>query len=235
MTTILDKRKADRLPGIISYTPVIYNGKEYIVGTVSHNHSDTQFVFDADDYQKVSERAWHVSSTNYIGSTFYTSDEKLNKKELFLHNLVMNRLKFPGKGAKETVDHINRNGLDNRKENLRLITQSEQNLNQKKRERSIVLPDGCGIDPSEIPRHIWYIKAHGAHGDRFAIEFKTEGICWKTSSSKKISLKEKLQEAKDKLREFYVQYPQLNPFRAEKIEHEESLQKSFEEILKLVK
>lgn len=235
MTTVVDKRRGGRPPGIITYTPVTYNGKDYIVGTVQNIHSDVQFVFDAEDYHKVSQRAWHVSSTKYIASTFYTNDERHNKKELFLHNLVMNRLNFPGKGAKETVDHINRNGFDNRKENLRLVTQTEQNINQTKRNRSITLPEGCGLAPEDIPRHIWYIKAHGAHGDRFAIEFKTEGICWKTTSSTKVSLKEKLQAAKEKLQEFYTQYPHLNPFNTSKLEQEKILQQSFEQILQLCK
>ena len=143
----------------------------------------------------------------------------------------MGRLDFPGKGATETVDHINRNGFDNRKENLRIISQSQQNMNQTKRERNITLPEGCDIDASDIPRHIWYIKANGAHGDRFAIEFKTENLCWKSTSSKKVSLSKKLEEAKEKLQELYSQYPYLNPFNSEKIQKEQSLADSFHEII----
>jgi hypothetical protein len=173
----------------------------------------------------------HVSSGTYIGSSFYTEDEVKNKKELYIHNLIMGRLDFPGKGARETVDHINRISLDNRKENLRLISQSEQNMNQTKRERNITLPEGCEVNAEDIPRHIWYIKANGAHGDRFAIEFKSENLCWKTTSSKKVSLREKLEEAKVKLQELYAQYPHLNPFAPEKLQKERELKNSFHEII----
>ena len=106
-------------------------------------------------------------------------------------------------------------------------------MNQTKRQRNITLPEGCEVLPEEIPRHIWYIKAHGAHGDRFAIEFKSENLCWKTTSSKKISLKQKLEEAKDKLKELYVNYPHLNPFAIEKIQKEQELTNSFNEIIRL--
>jgi hypothetical protein len=108
-------------------------------------------------------------------------------------------------------------------------------MNQTKKKRFITLPEGCEIDPDDIPRHIWYIKSHGAHGDRFAIEFKSENICWKTSSSKKISLKEKLNQAKEKLQEFYIIFPHLNPFNPDKLKKEEYLTNSFNEIIKFAK
>jgi hypothetical protein len=104
-------------------------------------------------------------------------------------------------------------------------------MNQTKRERNITLPEGCEINSEDIPRHIWYIKANGAHGDRFAIEFKTENICWKTTSSKKVSLIEKLGEAKAKLQELYLQYPHLNPLSPEKIQKERELAESFHTII----
>lgn len=222
------KNPIGRPPGDIYYTDVKHNDKEYIVGTIFSNGECVQFVFDKDEKDKVIGRSWHVSSNKYIASA-ETVDG--NRKQLFLHNLVSNRLDFPGKGATETVDHINREGFDNRKENLRIISQSQQNMNQTKRERNITLPEGCDIDAADIPRHIWYIKANGAHGDRFAIEFKSENLCWKTTSSKKVSLLKKLEEAKAKLQELYSQYSHLNPFALEKIQKERELTESFHEII----
>lgn len=220
-----------RKPGMIDYRFVSYNDKDYVVGTILKNGMVVEFVFDKEDYDAVSQRAWHVQSNNYIASAFCCeSDGK--RRELYLHNLVMNRDFFPGKGAKESVDHINRNGFDNRKENLRIISQSQQNINQTKKKRNVVLPTDSGIQPDEIPKHIWYVRAQGQHGDRFAIEFKSENICWKGTSSKKVSLKEKLEEAKKKLTELYLIYPHLNP-DAEKLKIER-LNKSFAEIISRV-
>jgi len=216
--------------GTIFYQDIQYNEKDYIVGTVCSNGEPVKFIIDKEDQGKVVGRSWHKSAGHYISSAENVDGVR---KELFLHNLIANRLDFPGKGARETVDHINRNGFDNRKENLRVLSQSEQNMNQCVRGRSITLPSDSGIDPSEIPRHIWYIKAHGAHGDRFAIEFKTEGLTWKTTSSKKVSLRDKLNQAKQILEELYQQFPYLNPFRPEKVEKEVALVKSFDEIIAL--
>lgn len=220
-------RNSGRRPGIIDYRFVIYNEKEYGVGTIQHNNSEIQFVFDKEEFDRIEKRPWHLSSGKYIGSTFYLDGGV--KLELYLHNLIMNRNAFNGKGSKESVDHMNRNGLDNRKENLRILTQSQQNINQSKKKRNVILPEGCGIDADTIPKHIWYVRAQGNHGDRFAIEFKTENICWKTTSSKKVSLVDKLQEAKEKLNELYLQYPHLNPnYEENKIQE---LNKSFQEII----
>ncbi len=222
-------RNSGRKPGIIDYNFVSYNNKDYVVGLIQHNGKDIKFVFDRDDFEKVESRPWHLSSNKYIGSTFYLDGNV--KLELYLHNLVMNRIAFNGKGAKESVDHINRNGLDNRKENLRIVTQSQQNINQVKKKRNIELPENCGILADDIPKHIWYVKAQGQHGDRFAIEFKTEGICGKTASSKKVTLKEKLDEAKIKLKELYEKYPYLNP--EYESENKKNLEDSFQKILNL--
>jgi hypothetical protein len=212
----------------VHYIEVEYNEKRYIIGDIINSLYKTAFVIDKDMYKDVKDYRWHRTSNNYI--SFSLTDEG-KKKEMYLHNFVMGKIDFPGKGAKETVDHINHIGFDNRKENLRIVTQSEQNTNQKTRLRNITLPEGCEIIPEDIPRHIWYIKANGAHGDRFAIEFKTESLCWKTRSSRKISLKEKLHQAKEKLQELYTQYPHLNPFNTEKIKLEESLKESYNKII----
>ena len=229
MNTI-PNNKVGRPGGIITYKHVLFNNKAYTVGQLTSKDEKVNFVFDTDDFDKVDEKFWHRASNAYISHGIIIDGKK---KEYYLHNIVMNLLDFPGKGSNETVDHINRIGFDNRKENLRIITQSEQNLNQSKRSRRIQLPDDSGLSIDDIPKHIWYVKANGSHSDRFAIEFKTENITWKTTSSKKILLKDKLQEAKDKLQEYYITYPYLNP-NNEKINNRiKELTDSYNEIIKL--
>lgn len=193
----------------IEYKDVTYNGKEYTVGIIIHKSEPLKFVIDRDDSERVKSRHWHaVTGNKYIGCTVKIGD---TRKTLCLHNVIMNRLTFNGKGSTETVDHINRIGLDNRKENLRIVSQTEQNLNQSIKKRSCTLPEDCGLTVADIPKHIWYIKANGLHGDRFGIDLKTEGIKWKSSSSKLLPLSEKLKQAKEKLEELYVTYPYLQP------------------------
>jgi hypothetical protein len=222
--------KVGRPVNPIVYTNVEYNSKKYIVGKVINNDTFVHFVIDEDDYPKIKDYSWHSKANAYIGHTIPVDN---TRRELYLHNIIMNRLGFPGKGSKESVDHINRIGFDNRKENLRVITQSEQNLNQSKRSRRVELPEDSGLIPGDIPKHIWYVKANGNHGDRFAIEFKTENITWKTTSSKNISLKEKLQSAKDKLQELYQKYPYLNPNNEETSNKIKSLTDSYNEIIRI--
>jgi hypothetical protein len=224
-------QKVGRKPIPIIYEKVLYKDKIYYMGRIKSIKGDIKFVIDGEDYEKVSQKSWHVTTAGYISCYFPTDD---GAKQLLLHRFIMNRLDFPGKGATVSVDHINRNPLDNRKENLRIISQTEQNLNQKKKPRNIVqLPENCGIQPDDLPKHVWYIKPNGNHGDRFGIEFKTENIVWKSSSSKKLTLLEKLNQAKNKLNELYEQYPYLNPANNDTVNLAQDLNKSYKDILNL--
>jgi len=212
----------------IVYTHVKYYCNEYTVMKIKHNDGYVYGLIDKDDYAKIHEYSWHYTAHQYISQSVCVDGKH---KSLYLHNIVMDRLEHPGKGATETIDHINRNGLDNRKENLRLISQTEQNLNQKRKGRTAILP--TGLKAEDIPKHIWYIKPNGHHGERFGIDFKTENIKWKTTSSTKISLEDKLKAAKEKLQEYYKVYPHLNPDNEENEMVIESLHHSFDEIIKL--
>ena len=201
---------------IVDFVEVMLNGAEYVVCTIVYNNTMLQkFVIDKEDFEKVDNRYWHYKMDgSYISSSFCTKDglevpPKMGgiKKELYLHNFVMGRLIFPGKGATESIDHINGIGADNRKINLRLITQTQQNYNTKRRARVTILPDNCGISADDIPRNIYYMKPNGHHGDRFVVELKglPDGdVEWKSTSSKSISLQEKLNQAKAKLNELYL-------------------------------
>jgi HNH endonuclease len=69
---------------------------------------------------KYKGRHYHVE-----GRPSGTSD-----KLILMHRLIMSP------GPREVVDHINHNGLDNRRENLRVCSRTENNWNARKRKNS---------------------------------------------------------------------------------------------------
>jgi hypothetical protein len=67
---------------------------------------------------EINKYRWHLSESGY--AVRYTS----KNKRVFLHRLIFNAKPH------ERIDHINRDKLDNRKENLRLATHSQNMLNR---------------------------------------------------------------------------------------------------------
>ena len=82
---------------------------------------------DDDDYDEINKIKWFVE---HHGKTFYARKDSANERTIFMHR-VINRTPF----GVET-DHINRNGLDNRKCNLRNCTRSENNMNTSLRKNN---------------------------------------------------------------------------------------------------
>jgi hypothetical protein len=225
----------DRI-SVINHENVEFNKKKYIVCYCSYNNDDILFVIDDNDNKdNILPKKWHYVNDNYIGNTYYDSNKI--KKELYLHNFVMNKIGFYGKSQETTVDHINRIGRDNRLENLRELSQSHQNINQSKRERTTELPPGCGIDPQDLPKNIYYKKPEGLHGDRFYLEIKFTDPPFRyfSSSSKKIDLKTKLQQTLLKLEEYKKEHPEYVELLDDinNVKQRNDLRKSFNEIIKL--
>jgi hypothetical protein len=203
------------------------------IGSILYKGMLVEFIFDAVDLERVKLHKWHYVANSYIATSLKVPASadcsgslvaESKKREMYLHNFLMQP------GPLQSVYHISKNGLDNRRKNLRIVegaTSQAGGLVRKK--RNVELPLMCGIHAEDIPPHIWYVQANGYHRDRFAIEFKSEKILWKSTSSKEVSLQEKLEQAKQKLKALYEQYPHLDPVREEELA--KSLKESFESAL----
>ena len=92
--------------------------------TITRRHVGTTHVcyIDDDDAEKLAGRKWRIhpsSQTCYVWTG-------TGNRSVFLHNVIGGALP-PG----YTWDHINGDGLDNRKENLRPATHAQQMQNQR--------------------------------------------------------------------------------------------------------
>lgn len=85
-----------------------------------------EFLYDKEDQSIVDSYNWAIGRNGYVVSSKYVKGSgRKNQKNisLYFHRLITNAPK--GK----VIDHINRNKLDNRKENLRVCTQRENMVN----------------------------------------------------------------------------------------------------------
>lgn len=85
-------------------------------------------IVDPEDYNRLSKHKWYAAKGH---NTFYAVCGKWSKiqrkrVEIRMHRFIMNP------PAHLYVDHINHNGLDNRKANLRLATHAQSVRNRKK-------------------------------------------------------------------------------------------------------
>ena len=81
---------------------------------------------DDEDYDFLNQFKWHYSN----GYASKSHGKRPNRKKLTMHTLLL--------GAKEgfMIDHKNRNTLDNQKENLRHVTNSQNQMNAKKSKKN---------------------------------------------------------------------------------------------------
>lgn len=81
-------------------------------------------IVDAEDYDRISQFHWRAIFTG-VWYAVRNVGAKNNKRRVAMHNEVLN--------APPTVllDHKNHNGLDNRKQNLRIATQSQNRINAR--------------------------------------------------------------------------------------------------------
>lgn len=90
---------------------------------IGYTEEGEKFYFDKEDYNKIKDYYWSYDTNGYV-----TSRNK-DRKEIKLHRIVMNAQNG------DVIDHIKHpprkeHKIDNRKQNLRFVTASQNSMNQ---------------------------------------------------------------------------------------------------------
>lgn len=103
------------------------------------NKEVKSFIVNKDIDIEFQDKYWATNSNGYVHTTTQTKG-----KPLYLHWFVTGFTRDMRENEKLIVDHINHNILDNREENLRIVTFRENNTNQKNQLEIGVSRDGNG-------------------------------------------------------------------------------------------
>lgn len=144
---------------------------------------------------------WRLFQNGYVCCTINIESKQ---KVYYLHQYIMDVHTEDLTDFEKTVDHINRNKLDNRRNNLRFATMSIQNENRDKTARrcdaKTELPDWL----DELPKYVQYRqeiydKSNNMMRDFFVISHPSLDKVWESSKSMNIHLKDKFKATKLKL------------------------------------
>lgn len=162
-----------------------------------------KYITNENNYNKT----WYLNSNGYVATTYSENGQKI---QIYLHQFIINKFNPLNTIKKEkdnlSVDHINRDKLDNRLCNLRWADQSVQNENRDKVNRhknAQELPENIG----PLPKYVTYNKEiydkiNGSIREFFRIEgHPLLPIVWSSSKSNKVSISDKYNETLNRLNE----------------------------------
>lgn len=105
---------------------------EYGIG---YTHKGEEFYFDLEDYEKIKDYCWCLADKKkYVSNSRY--------------GIRMHRLVMDCKNENLVIDHINHIPYDNRKENLRICTLSQNGMNKSKLSNNTSGYTGISYDSS---------------------------------------------------------------------------------------
>ena len=85
-------------------------------------------IVSEEDYLELNKYKWYISNNEYV-------EGKYNNKTISMHKFIMNII-LNKDSKNKIVDHINSNKFDNRRDNLRIVTHSENARNRTKHKNS---------------------------------------------------------------------------------------------------
>jgi hypothetical protein len=91
-----------------------YNSKNSEV--IIEYNQDEIVLIDRQDLKTFADYAWCISRPKHSRTKYLVRNDKLNNKTVAFHREIM------GRDNALEVDHLNGNGLDNRRANLRFVT-----------------------------------------------------------------------------------------------------------------
>jgi hypothetical protein len=109
-----------------------------IIGTMKEIKLNKGFVtlVDDEDYDLISRWKWHVFKNNLN----YYARTNIFQIKVYVHQMLMNCPK------NMEIDHIDHNGLNNQRSNLRIVTHSQNGMNRKSFGKSKYLGVSCYHD-----------------------------------------------------------------------------------------
>lgn len=119
-------------------------------------------IVDDEDYEYLMQWKWHYHNGGYAARCIRN---KGNKKTILMHREIL------GLKKGEIGDHINHNGLDNRRENLRKCTYSQNNMNRSKNKLSNGIYKGITLHK---PSKLWTAKIKHNSKTKSLGYFKTQ-------------------------------------------------------------
>jgi hypothetical protein len=82
-------------------------------------------LFDPEDAEIVASHAWHITRRKHTSYVVWTGYAGGKRRCVYLHRAIL----LPPAGMQ--VDHINGNGLDNRRAYLRVVTNAQNRANHR--------------------------------------------------------------------------------------------------------
>ena len=76
-------------------------------------------IIDLEDVNKCKQYKWHIKKAKKTNYVIGRKNKSSDRSKVFLHKVILDYY-----NRDKDIDHINRNGLDNRKTNLRIVTHS---------------------------------------------------------------------------------------------------------------